>query len=143
MSKTDRTCLICEKEFPFKSYLKRHLRVHSENKPFNCDHCGQKFSRKDTLTRHIRIHTGEKPFKCEYCDKKFTQKTSLRNHWATSCDSHKRKTVVDEQAKRARRPLPTLVEITPLLQFEKTSSLKKTIDETLKLFSHFHDHCVE
>lgn len=49
-----------------------------------CPTCGREFqrNRKTDLTRHMRIHTQDKPFSCPYpqCDKAFKQLSALRNH---------------------------------------------------------------
>ena len=49
-----------------KYKLVNHMRVHSGEKPFKCDHpnCNKTFARTENLKIHKRTHTGDKPFKC-------------------------------------------------------------------------------
>ena len=49
-------CTICGKDFMHKSSLKRHLSVHSGNRPFSCTVCGKSFFRKDSCAEHTRLH---------------------------------------------------------------------------------------
>ncbi|MEQ2250374.1 hypothetical protein ILYODFUR_000071 [Ilyodon furcidens] len=49
-------------------------------KNFICDHCYGAFRSGYHLKRHILIHTGEKPYACAVCDMRFIQRYHLERH---------------------------------------------------------------
>ena len=58
-------CIHCNKVLSRNDAHKRHLKIHSEEKPklFNCNQCALSFNRNETLKRHMNIHSGEKTLK--------------------------------------------------------------------------------
>ncbi len=42
--------------------------------------CGRSFKELSTLQNHERIHSGERPFECESCGKCFRQRVSYLVH---------------------------------------------------------------
>ena len=45
--------------------------------------CTMSFTRSEHLARHIRKHTGERPFKCQHCSRRFSRLDNLRQHRQT------------------------------------------------------------
>lgn len=73
-------CEVCSRPFVIASNLKRHLMIHTNEKPFNCGYCSKSFNQKQALIIHERIHSKETPIHCLKCPKKFSDPSSFKKH---------------------------------------------------------------
>jgi transcription factor STE12 len=48
--------LSCGRLFKRLEHLKRHVRTHTQERPYECNRCSKRFSRSDNLTQHIKTH---------------------------------------------------------------------------------------
>lgn len=62
-------CDTCNKEFKSKPLLRRHILIHSSDRPFQCTKCPRSYTRLDQLITHFKIHTGVKAYPCTLCNK--------------------------------------------------------------------------
>ena len=76
-------CMTCSKLFYDASGLARHHHIHSGVKPYKCVTCSKSFSRFSNLMRHNNLHTGKKPYKCVTCSKSFYRSSNLKRHYHT------------------------------------------------------------
>ncbi|XP_023701959.1 zinc finger protein OZF [Cryptotermes secundus] len=75
------TCVECGKSFRRSNMYAKHMQSHAAGeKPYMCTECGKSFCHSHILKEHIRIHTGEKPYSCNKCGKSFGQSGNLTNH---------------------------------------------------------------
>lgn len=79
-------CEICDKRFVCVNGLQVHRMSHSSERPHHCSICGKGFSNTGARNEHERIHTGEKRHQCETCGKNFTHRATLKRHIVTHSD---------------------------------------------------------
>ena len=51
-------CVLCFKTFTLAQYLKEHMYIHTQQKPFKCDHegCNRAFRQAGKLSMHKKVH---------------------------------------------------------------------------------------
>ncbi|XP_069497622.1 zinc finger and BTB domain-containing protein 41 [Ambystoma mexicanum] len=78
-------CPKCDKTFDRTGKYESHTRVHTGEKPFECDLCHQRYSTKSNLTVHKKKHSNDtklliKEHKCLYCSKLHASRKTLAKH---------------------------------------------------------------
>ena len=74
-------CSLCNKGFIDLSHLQTHNHcVHSNKRLYQCCHCGKMFKTNRSLQSHVRVHAGEKPNSCRHCSDRFTWLDQLKRH---------------------------------------------------------------
>uniref|UniRef100_A0A8C9FPA7 C2H2-type domain-containing protein n=1 Tax=Pavo cristatus TaxID=9049 RepID=A0A8C9FPA7_PAVCR len=58
------------------------LRTFPREKPFKCEFegCDRRFANSSDRKKHMHVHTSDKPYLCKMCDKSYTHPSSLRKH---------------------------------------------------------------
>ncbi|CAG0880122.1 unnamed protein product [Darwinula stevensoni] len=74
------SCEECGKVFFKQDDLKKHLRIHSDDRPFICTVCGLMFRTSSHLLDHERRHQGQNTFNCKHCNAQYSTAFSLRKH---------------------------------------------------------------
>lgn len=79
--KKKNSCELCDKVFLGVNDLKKHMRVHNNERPFQCNHCEKRFRQAGCLKNHVASQHGtDTVFICYYCNKSFPIKERLRLH---------------------------------------------------------------
>ncbi|XP_033973661.1 zinc finger protein 3-like isoform X1 [Trematomus bernacchii] len=78
--KNNLKCETCGKDFKYMSVLRRHMTIHTDEKPYSCQTCGRGFRESSSLMYHMRVHTDEKKYTCKTCEKKFRFNIDFESH---------------------------------------------------------------
>ena len=63
----------------YKCYQAHMKTIHASTKNYSCteDSCNRKFATMDHLVKHVKLHKNERNYECKDCNKKFLQKWYL------------------------------------------------------------------
>ncbi len=53
---------------------------HSDQMPFKCEFCQRLFKHKRSRDRHVKLHTGDKKYRCNHCESAFSRSDHLKIH---------------------------------------------------------------
>lgn len=132
-------CEYCELSLCNRGQLKSHVRSHTGERPFRCEHqfCGKTFTRNEELTRHKRIHTGQRPFACYLCAKRFGRKDHLKKHLKTHA---KHGTIQLEELDKALN-ISKVVALPSQQQQQQIQSKYSPANTNIPLISDTSNHC--
>ena len=113
-SSSKNTCQVCGHVSDSWLDMRKHLRSHSDFRPYKCDLCPRSFHDLYKLKRHLVIHTGLKPYQCHICDQRLSRAEHLRRHLlihkeqkpykCNLCDFSARRTDSVKSHQRSRHP---------------------------------------
>lgn len=78
-------CYLCGKKVQSSYNLRRHMMIHTGERPFGCDMCDRRFREFSDLKKHRRRHSNEANFVCMVCRVK--QPTIQDSTRCNDCDS--------------------------------------------------------
>ncbi|XP_046404035.1 zinc finger protein 814-like isoform X2 [Ischnura elegans] len=69
--------------YTLNALKEHHLYVHSEERNFHCSECGKSFKMKSGLNRHLKSHSERRPYEC-HCGQSYKRKSHLSRHEESS-----------------------------------------------------------
>ena len=78
----DLTCAFCGIVFPDRKQFKDHQKSHRLNRKVKCPECN-KLVHKTYIKAHIQVHNNIKPYKCDFCPHRCTQYCNIKVHMRT------------------------------------------------------------
>lgn len=77
-------CEICGSSFQALATLKDHHNfVHSDERNFKCSECNKRFKNNSSLARHLRIHSDNRPYQC-HCGTSYKRLSHLKRHMSSA-----------------------------------------------------------
>lgn len=73
-------CKTCSRNFKYRDFRK-HLKIHNNEKPFQCTRCGKEFQTIGNFNIHLRVHTDFRPYACPSCPLRFRQLGQVQSHF--------------------------------------------------------------
>ena len=82
--RTQRICATCQKKFRQAEDFRRHIRIHTGERPYACTYngCAKKFKQPGHLQDHLNRHRNNRKYLCtiDSCNTAFFQKRALDRH---------------------------------------------------------------
>ena len=74
-------CPICSKGFQYSRDLRKHILIHTGERPYDCLLCGNTYRNPGHLSYHLKVqHGGARPYKCKYCGRGFGALSGCNKH---------------------------------------------------------------